>query len=122
MCTGYIMYMYRTAARMYYIHIYAHAPYVTWSSSFSRQDCMPLPDFLTEASEGMFSTPQLERRMTQKILAAGDTGSNTSGPAADDSGGAKSRDVNCKSFGSLESEDSSGASSETPSDKETRYN
>ena len=84
---------------------------------------MPLPDFLTEASEGMFSTPQLERRMTQKILAAGDTGSNTSGPAADDSGGgAKSRDVNCKSFGSLESEDSSGASSETPSDKETRYN
>ena len=91
------------------------------TSSRCCQDCMPLPDFLTEASEGMFSTPQLERRMTQKILAAGDTGSNTSGPAADDSGGgAKSRDVNCKSFGSLESEDSSGASSETPSDKETR--
>ena len=32
----------------------------------------------------------------------------------------KVREMNCKSFNSLESEDSSIASSETPSEKETR--
>ena len=85
------------------------------------QDYKPLPDFLTEANEGMFSTPTLERRADRLLAADGSTGSGgTSGTADDSTAGSKSRDVNCKSFGSVESEDSSVASSETPSDKETR--